>query len=154
MMRTSINCGLPVDVCTGEVDRVLRQAGLRPTVQRRIILANFLHCSSARTAQELYAQLRGHGRPVGLSTIYRTLWALADAGALHTFARLDEVAFRRCADGPHEHLICLRCGRIDDVTPAGPLLSDSSPAEMAGFTVRSRRADVYGVCASCGGRQA
>ncbi|WP_422630990.1 Fur family transcriptional regulator [Sediminivirga luteola] len=148
-MRTSVNYSGSVDADTGEAAGVLCQVGLRPTAQRRIVLVSLLHCSSALTAQELHGRLRDGGRPVGLSTIYRTLWALADAGALHTFARMNEVAFRRCADGPHEHLICLRCGRIDDVPPAGPAPPGSSRADTAGFTVQSRRTDVYGICASC-----
>lgn len=132
-----------------EVTELLRRAGLRPTAQRRTVLAGLLDCPGPMTAQELHARLRRTGRSVGLSTVYRTLTALAESGSLHTFARHHELAFRRCTERLHEHLICTRCGRIDDLAAAEGRSAGSTLAELVGFTVHSRRTDFYGVCPSC-----
>ncbi|TAM81153.1 MAG: transcriptional repressor, partial [Jatrophihabitans sp.] len=35
-----------------------------------------------RSAQDVYATLRAHGAPVGLSTVYRHLQSLADEGSV------------------------------------------------------------------------
>ncbi|NMR20248.1 Fur family transcriptional regulator [Cellulomonas fimi] len=133
----------------GEVAGLLRRAGLRPTTQRRIIVTDLIDRTGTPTALELHALLRDAGHRVGLSTVYRTLGALAEAGVVHTFPRRNEVAFRRCADGPHQHLICLSCGRIEDLAPPQLDAAAGSLAYPAGFTVQGRRTDVYGVCAAC-----
>ena len=70
-----------------------------------------------RTAQQLFAQMRGSGSPIGLATIYRTMQSMADEGEVDVL-RTDagEVAYRRCAsDGHHHHLVCRECGATVEV---------------------------------------
>lgn len=87
---------------------------------------------------------------VGLNTVYRTLAALAEAGAIHTFPRQGELVFHRCSDvHRHQHLICTRCGRVQDVTAEGIDGWVDSLARSAGYTVQSHRTDVHGICPSC-----
>lgn len=105
--------------------------------------------TDALTAQELHAHLRHDGHAVSLNTVYRTLGALAEAGAVHTFPRRGEIAFRRCGDAQHQHLICTRCGRVDDVTADGIGRWVAALARSSGYTVRGHRTDVYGICPSC-----
>lgn len=104
---------------------------------------------NALTAQELHARLRRDGHPVGLNTVYRTLGALAETGAVHTFARQGELAFRRCSTSHHQHLICVRCGRVDDVSDARIENRVTAIARSAGYTLRSHRTDLYGICPTC-----
>lgn len=101
------------------------------------------------TAQELHDQLRRDRRAVSLNTAYRTLGALAEAGAVHAFPREGETAFRWCSDSHHLHLICERCGRVDDVSAEEVDERVGSVARAAGYTVRRHRTDVYGICRSC-----
>lgn len=132
-----------------EVARALRAAGLRPTAQRRAVLTMMMACARALTAPELHDQLRRDGYAVSLNTAYRTLGALAGVGAIHTFAREGEIAFRWCSANRHLHLICDRCGRVEDVSADGIDGSVASLARSAGYTVRGHRTDVYGTCSSC-----
>lgn len=118
-----------------QVARVLRAAGLRSTSARRAVLAALLGCVQAATAQELYARALDTGLPVSLNTVYRTLGALTRAGVIHTFARPGETAFRRCSEAPHQHLICLRCGRVDDVRGDDVERGIAFLARSAGYAV-------------------
>src|SRR5699024_6684384 len=57
----------------------LREAGLRATRQRLTVLEALRARQDIVTAQDLHAELRAAGEPVGLTTVYRTLAALAQA---------------------------------------------------------------------------
>src|ERR687895_189893 len=70
----------------------------------------------AITAQDLHGELRAAGEPVGLTTVYRTLASLADAGLLDAFPRDGEQAFRLCSDAHHHHLICEACNKVEEIT--------------------------------------
>jgi len=128
---------------------MLRAAGLRSTAQRRVILAHLVGSSHALTAQQLHARLCDDGHGVGLNTAYRTVQALVDAGALHTFPDHGELAFRRCGDAHHHHFICQRCGRVEDVLADEVERWVTAVAQRPGYTVHSHRADVYGTCPAC-----
>lgn len=128
--------------------------GLRPTRQRRAILRAVASEERPVSAQDLHARLRKAGEAAGLATVYRTLQALADAGVLRTFqSPSGEVAYKACEPGHHHHLICTRCGRVEEIPSCEVEEWASSVAHRRGFAVISHQADIYGVCASCGRRR-
>ena len=127
----------------------LRDAGLRATRQRETVLAALRGRADAITAQDLHAELRAGGEPVGLTTVYRTLSSLADAGLLDAFPRDGEQAFRLCSDDHHHHLICERCDRVEEITADEVERWVEGVASRRGFQVTGHRADIFGVCADC-----
>ena len=69
-----------------------------------------------RSAQEIYAQLREGGNPVGLATVYRALQSLAEDGEVDVLRTDDgEAVYRRFSTGHHHHLVCRHCGRTVEV---------------------------------------
>ena len=54
----------------------------RTTRQRAAVRAVFQDLDGFHSAQEVHAQLRAGGDPVGLSTVYRAVQSLADDGEL------------------------------------------------------------------------
>jgi Fur family ferric uptake transcriptional regulator len=132
-----------------QVDVALRDAGLRATRQRLTVLEALRGRDDAVTAQDLYAELRAAREPVGLTTVYRTLTALAEAGFLDTFARESEQAFRLCSDQHHHHLVCELCNRIEELE--SDLVEEwvTRVAGGRGFQVTGHRADIFGICSSC-----
>jgi Fur family ferric uptake transcriptional regulator len=74
----------------------------RPTRQRAAVASALGSGAAFRSAQELYEVLRGSGDKVGLTTVYRTLQAMAAAGELDVL-RTDngESVYRRCATDDH-----------------------------------------------------
>ncbi|HVM21189.1 MAG TPA: Fur family transcriptional regulator [Egibacteraceae bacterium] len=129
--------------------QALRDAGLRPTRQRLSVLASLRDRPDAVTAQELHAELRRSGDAIGLTTVYRTLTALADAGLLDTFSREGEQAFRRCGDVHHHHLVCERCNRVEELSADEVEAWVHDAADRHGFEVTGHRADIFGICRSC-----
>jgi Fur family ferric uptake transcriptional regulator len=130
-------------------DAALRDAGLRATRQRLTVLEALRGRQDAVTAQDLHAELRAAREPVGLTTVYRTLTALADADFLDTFVRDGEQAFRLCGDQHHHHLVCEVCGTVEELEPDVVEEWVSGVAQRRGFSVTGHRADIFGICSAC-----
>ncbi len=89
-----------------------------------------------------------------MATVYRTLQALADAGVLRTFQTPGgEMAYKVCEPGHHHHLICTRCGNVEEIPSCEVEEWASAVARKRGFAVDSHQADIYGTCARCGRRR-
>jgi Fur family ferric uptake transcriptional regulator len=121
----------------------------RRTEQREAIFDALRTSDRAVTAQELHGQLDG----VGLATVYRNLQRLAEAGDADTLRRDNgEVAFLVCGRGHHHHLICRKCGRVEQVRDcrlddwAGEVAADH------GFSEVEHHAELVGLCAGCSRR--
>lgn len=127
----------------------LREAGLRPTRQRLSVLDSLRDRPDAVTAQELHAELRAAGESVGLTTVYRTLTSLAEAGFLDVFTRDAEQAFRLCGEVHHHHLVCETCNRVEELSADEVERWVSEAAARHGFTVTGHRADIFGICREC-----
>lgn len=130
----------------------LRDAGLRATRQRATVLDALRGRPDAITAQELHGELRADGEPVGLTTVYRTLASLAEAGLLDAIPREGEQAFRLCSEDHHHHLICETCNRVDEIAAEEVERWVDEVASRRGFRVTGHRADIFGECGRCGGR--
>jgi Fur family ferric uptake transcriptional regulator len=126
----------------------LRIAGLAPTQRRRQVLAAIGDRRRPVSAHELYVELAGTGQRVGMSTVYRTLSALVDAGLLHAFVADGEARYRACHPGRHYHLVCRSCGDVTEL-PAddGGWLEDIAAA--ADFAPDPRPTELRGVCGTC-----
>lgn len=124
---------------------------LRSTRQRRLISAALAATPGFRSAQELHQHLVAGGERVGLTTVYRTLQALADAGEVDVLRSAGgEAVYRRCTtDAHHHHLVCRRCGRTVEVE--GPEIESWADAigRAHGFTDVTHNVEVFGECASC-----
>ncbi len=121
------------------------------TRQREVVLAALDAGEGFRSAQELHAALRAQGHRVGLTTVYRHLQALADAGDVDALRTDDgETVYRRCTSARHHHhLVCRRCGRTVEVE--GPAVERwaTAVAREHGFRDVEHTVEVFGTCASC-----
>jgi Fur family ferric uptake transcriptional regulator len=116
--------------------RYLRERSLPVTTQREQVAERNLH--------------------VGKATIYRTLDLLAQSGMVHE--RDFGEGFRRYERAPghphHEHLICLRCGKVVEFANEKLEKMKELIAAEYGFQHRHHRLEIYGVCRECQQREA
>lgn len=129
----------------------LRRRGWRLTPQRRVI-AQVLDGEHVHlTAEEIHARARAVLPETGLATVYNTLNELVAMG---------EVLEVSVGEGPkrydpnvlraHQHLVCVGCGEVRDVYPAG---EPSLPArERHGYRILDARVTFRGLCPSCRAR--
>ena len=125
--------------------------GVRTTRQRTAVAELLGRVDGFRSAQELHGLLRHDGASVGLTTVYRHLQALADAGQIDML-RTDggEAVYRRCPTSTHHHhLVCRSCGRSVEVEGPEVEAWATSVAAEHGFTDVSHTVEVFGTCTSC-----
>lgn len=124
--------------------------GVRSTRQRSAIVDLLDNTEEFRSAQDLHDDLRKRGEGIGLTTVYRTLQSLAEAGSVDVL-RTDsgESLFRRCSSGHHHHLVCRRCGFTVEVD--GPEVERWSHevADAHGFEEVSHTVEIFGTCRDC-----
>ena len=126
--------------------------GARPTRQRRAVAAVMESFDDFRSAQDIHDLLKRADENVGLSTVYRTLTALAEGGEVDVLRTEDgEALYRRCSGRHHHHLVCRSCGRTVEVEgPAVERWADSV-AEDHGYVDVSHTLEIFGTCRSCVG---
>ena len=104
-----------------------------------------------KSAQELYESILATGTRIGLTTVYRTLQSLSDAGEVDSVRREDgEAIYRMCATYEHHHhLVCRRCGWSVEIENDEVERWASRAAEKHGFSEVSHDVEVFGLCADC-----
>lgn len=124
--------------------------GLRPTRQRRAVTECMAGLTDFRSAQDIHDLLRKRGDNVGLSTVYRTLQALAEHGEIDVLRTGDgEALYRRCSETHHHHLVCRSCGNTVEVE--GPTVERwaGDTARKHGFSDVSHTLEIFGTCPDC-----
>lgn len=131
-------------------DRADELQGLRPTRQRMAVLASVERLGVFASAQAVHEDLDRAGEHVGLSTVYRSLHALAERGALDMIrARDGELLYRKCVEAAHHHLVCRRCGTAVEIPSRAVVGSLHRLARRAGFAEAEVALEVFGVCSAC-----
>jgi Fur family ferric uptake transcriptional regulator len=131
--------------------RYLRDHRLPVTRQRDVVAEIVFESEDHVSVEGIEKRLRERGERVGTATVYRTLDVLVQSGLVraHDFGE----GFKRYeampAQAHHEHLICLRCGRV--VEFANERLERMLPiiADEHAFQHQRHRVEIYGLCRDC-----
>ena len=119
---------------------------------RREAVRQALHKSNGfRSAQDLYASLRADGAKIGLTTVYRALQALTDAGEVDVLMTDEgEAVYRACSTPTHHHhLVCRDCGKAVEIEgPAVESWADELAAQH-GFVDLPHTLELFGTCSDC-----
>lgn len=132
----------------------LRADGQRYTTARRAIVDVLAQADGPLSIPQL---LDGRA-DLAQSSAYRNLAVLEQAGVVHRIVTNDEFARFELAEDlteHHHHLICARCGAVDDFT-VSPLVEGQLAralrrvAAKHRFRTTSHRLDLVGTCSRCG----
>lgn len=135
-----------------EWDARLRGAGLRSTVARRSVLQALFEARHA-TVEELATAVQGSHPEVNLSTIYRTLEVLTDAGLVtHAHLHHGSPTYHAVEDEPHVHLVCSACGQVAQQPAAVARELAEKLLAAVGFRLDVSHLAVHGQCAECTGQ--
>jgi Fe2+ or Zn2+ uptake regulation protein len=127
----------------------LRNEGRRVTPQRRVIVRVLLEDGSHLTADQVLKRARRELPDISPATVYNTLHELAELGIVQELdlgLGLDERRYD-IDTVEHDHLVCLRCGRVEDVPRRDGLAS--SLGQDHDFEVVDRRVIYLGYCPAC-----
>lgn len=129
----------------------LRKAGLKVTLPRVKIL-QLLESSETRhlSAEDVYKALIDAGEEVGLATVYRVLTQFESAGLVmrHRFEGGHSV-FEMMTVEHHDHLVCNKCGRVEEFFDEIIEERQDKIAAKFGFEITDHSLYLYGICAEC-----
>jgi len=125
----------------------LRKAGLKATLPRLKILEVLqANKQSHLSAEDVYRLLMNDDEDIGLATIYRVLSQFEDAGLVIRHHFEDGHALFELEQGPHDHLICVKCGKIEEFFDTEMQERQRDVAQKSGFDLSKHTLVLYGEC--------
>lgn len=117
------------------------------TRQRELIYSIVAEKPVHLTAEEIYTKAREQMPSLARGTVYRNLGVLAEDGLIRKLEMPDAPARYDRRHSPHPHLVCERCGCVEDlVLPEGMLdpIVNRVNAAVTGFDLK-----LFHVCPRC-----
>ena len=131
----------------------LKQQGVRLTRQRQILLDLIDQSGQHLNAERLYELAREKDPKLNRVTVYRTLKLLKAGGLVDELDLMhhdgDQHYYETRLKQEHAHVICLRCGKVEEFF-GEPLQRIRRQIEAHfGFQVVLARTEVGGYCSHC-----
>ena len=130
----------------------LKNAGLKVTLPRVKILQILEKQIDERhlTAEKVYKILLSEDEDIGLATVYRVLTQFEAAGLVtrHHFEGGNSV-FELDHGSHHDHIVCMKCGKVDEFTDEVIESRQKEIAQRLGFELTDHSLYLYGYCAAC-----
>jgi Fur family peroxide stress response transcriptional regulator len=133
----------------------LQQAGMRITPQRTAICKLLTTSEEHPTAAMIYEDLKPRFPSMSLATVYNTLDALVEIGAINVLGQAGDDTVHYDADTePHVNLACLSCNKIVDIPSEHVSRLDEEITAASGYKLLGARVLYYGLCPDCQRKQA
>ena len=135
-----------------ETIAALIATGHRDSGARRAVVELLGRQYCCLTAQEIFDQLRGEGRRVGIASVYRTLEQLSREGYVQRIdigagtSRFEPIH----ADGKHHHhLVCDDCGKVEAFADDELERALRRVERRTGYSVAGHDVVLRGACDDC-----
>lgn len=118
--------------------------------KRQAILDFLSSTTSHPTAEWIYLRLKPEYPDLSLATVYRNLIQLKETGLICSVGTVDGHERFDANTTPHPHIVCLYCGKTDDVPNVS--IPDSlieSVTNNTSYTVSGAELRFTGICADC-----
>ena len=134
-----------------DLNKYLAEKGLKVTRQREAVARIFFATSGHISAEELYMKVAKAHPGIGLTTVYRTLRLLTEAGLAKErwFGDQQGVYEKEDNQRHHDHLICTKCGKIIEFKEPDIEKMQEDVAGKYGFIVTDHKLELYGLCKNC-----
>src|SRR5689334_25138825 len=131
----------------------LKERGVRLTRQRQILLDLIDKTGEHLDAERLYQMAKERDPKINRVTVYRTLKMLKAGGLVDELDLMhyggDQHYYETRLKQEHAHVICLRCGKVEEFF-GEPLARLRKQIESHfGFQILLARTEVGGYCAHC-----
>ena len=123
-----------------EIERILRDAGIRVTSQRRTVIAALVQSHDHPTAEDVYARAKSVDSSISFATVYRALTTLVDAGIVQRITVDDGPARLEMApETEHDHLVDVDNGEVLELASEELATLRSRLAADLGYEILSQR---------------
>ena len=138
---------------TAAIQDSLRKRGVRLTRQRRILLDLIDNSGQHLDAESLFTMAKEQDPKLNRVTVYRTLKLLKEGGLVDELDLMhyggDQHYYETRLKQEHAHVICLRCGKVEEFF-GEPLQKLRRQVESHfGFQILLARTEIGGYCSHC-----
>ncbi|MDO8461610.1 MAG: transcriptional repressor [Deltaproteobacteria bacterium] len=127
----------------------MEEKGFHATRQRDIILKEFFRKHRHLTIEEWLAEVRKSDPKIGYATVYRTLKLLSECGIAFKREFGGQVRYEHATDHHHDHLICMRCGKIVEFENKQIEILQEKVCKKYQFKLTTHKMELYGICRRC-----
>ncbi len=131
----------------------LRKRGVRLTRQRQILLDLIDKSGEHLDAESLFQRAKEIDPKLNRVTVYRTLKMLKESGLVDELDLMhfggDQHYYETRLKQEHAHVICLRCGRVEEFFGEPIQKIRRQVEETFGFQILISRTEIGGYCAHC-----
>ncbi|PRY78434.1 Fur family transcriptional regulator [Alkalibacterium olivapovliticus] len=136
------------------IKQKLYEAGFKLTPQRELTVEVLLEKEKDHlSAEEIYLLVKSKNTGIGLATVYRTLEILTELQIINKLTFQDGIARydlnMNSEKHQHHHLLCLKCGRIEEVKQDMLFEIEKEIERDYQFIVRDHRLTFHGLCRNC-----
>ena len=128
---------------------VLKSHAMRLTRQRAIIMEVLKGTKLHPTADWIYGRVRERCPNVSLGTIYRNLNTLKEKGLIRELKFGKNTARYDYNFEPHHHIICLKCGRLEDIKCELHSDLNKSVEKKSGYKKVTHQLEFNVICPLC-----
>ncbi len=128
-----------------ELEKILREAGVRITRPRRIILRILSEYDDHPDARAIFRRAVRVDESISLSTVYRTMNLLEDKGAIHRHSfQGGPSRFEHAPQNHHDHLIDVDTGNVIEFASDRIEKLQEEIARDLGYEIVHHRLELYG----------
>lgn len=131
----------------------LKERGIRLTRQRQILLDLIDKSGEHLDAERLYSLARQEDPKLNRVTVYRTLKLLKQGGLVDELDLMhlggDQHYYETRMKQEHAHVICLRCGKVEEFFGEPLQRLRRQIEDHFGFNVIIARTEIGGYCSHC-----
>jgi len=132
-----------------ELTEILHSRGQRVTPQRVVMNRVLRSAKRHVTAEDVLREVTGKLPNVSLPTVYATLELFEELGLVRRVATESGPALFDSRTDEHQHVVCRRCGRVQDLDTAVDDSRARAAARRAGFRPEHTDVVLVGLCADC-----
>lgn len=142
------------EITLQSIKKDLQKGGFKLTPQREATVKILLENGKDHlSAEEIFLFLKQSNSDIGLATVYRTLEILTQLHVTNKVLFEDGLTRYDLHRGKsthfHHHLLCLKCGEIDEIFEDLLVDIEKDIETRYHFKIKDHRLTFHGICAKC-----
>jgi Fur family ferric uptake transcriptional regulator len=127
----------------------MREQGFRVTPQRLLLLDAICEGNGHTTFDEIYERVKSKAPGINQATVYRSLDFLCELRLVVSAEIEGRTVYEIAGETPHHHLVCRKCGGVQDLADFHFEELRSHLLEEHGFKTDLDHMVLNGICAGC-----
>ena len=134
-----------------EFEKLLQKKGLKFTYERKTIFEEISKLKEHFDADSLYERFKKKGLRISRDTVYRTIPLLLESHVIQKSVGEGHRDFfeRTSGKGHHDHILCVRCGKIIEFKCEEIEVLQDKICEKYGFELTFHDHRLFGYCKDC-----